>query len=132
MKTTSALASVLMKKVRARDVEEVFCAVAWHHTSGRFNRTLYYWEPVIEVLATCPSITDEELRERIGNALVNVLKLAQDSRDYTTVSELQAIVDDDVGFRNHVEQKRKALGNVYDRAGERASAGRNVPAVIGG
>lgn len=129
MRTASSLAKLLRKKVQAYDVQAAFEAVAWHHTSGRYNETDYFWEPAVELLAKTPSITDEELRSKLREEVQLALAMATDYRDRQTFEEVRSIIEDDDAFVKHVAAKRLQLAKVYDTARLRA-ADKGVETVI--
>lgn len=130
MRTASALAKVLKKDVGAYEVETTFEAAAWHHTSGRFNVTNYFWEPVVEMLAKTPSISDEALRAKLREQVRAVLSMATDYRDIQTFDEVRDILEDDDAFVKHIEKKRQQLQTIYAKARERVAADKKVESVI--
>jgi len=130
MRTASSLAKVLKKDVQAYEVETTFEAAAWHHTSGRYNVTNYFWEPVVEMLAKTPSISDEDLRSKLRDEVRAVLSMATDHRDVQTFEELRDILEDDDAFARHVEKKRQLLQTIYAKAKQRAAADKTVETVI--
>ena len=130
MRTASSLAKILKKKVQAYEVEIGFEPVAWHHTSGRFNETNYFWEPAVEIMAKVPSISNEALRAKLRDQVRAALSIATDHRDTQTFEELRDVIEDDDAFVKHIEKKRQQLQTIYAKAKERDAADKKVDAVI--
>lgn len=130
MRTASSLAKVLKKGVQARDVAAEFVAVAWHHTSSRHNRTGFYLEPTIEIIATMPCLSDLSVHSKLLDAVRAGLYPAADARHDKAFGALFHVLAPERAFGKHLKHKRQQLERLYAKAKERAAKDREIQTVI--
>jgi hypothetical protein len=131
MRTGSQLARMIRKGVSAEEIGRVLQNAAWHHTSGHFNRTDYYWEPLIELLARNPEASEEEARAYLLSAAQD-LRASTDPRDLDLAENAEEIASGD-SFHEHFEEKRSDLQELIVLAAERkrkTKEGKSVKANI--